>query len=236
MYIALKKWVKSDNSQMGKFARKIIFTFRNIEFPVVPVFHTCLYSVHRIVQNFLHSAMQFFYYTPMFKSQVKGSKKRLSLFCGMPQIFGPLNITLGDDVRMSGITTFCGRAVSKQTPELRIGNNVDIGWQNAISVGSKVIIEDDVRFAGKIFLAGFPGHPVDCDLRAQGLPDSDDQVGDIIVKRGAWVGTGATIIAGVTIGEGAIIAANSVVTKDIPAFSLAGGNPAKVIKALDKAQ
>ena len=54
----------------------------------------------------------------------------------------------------------------------------------------------------------------------------------IIVKKGAWVGTGSTIIAGVTIGEGAIIAANSVVTKDVPPFTLAGGNPAKVIKAL----
>ncbi|TMO56730.1 acyltransferase [Pseudoalteromonas phenolica] len=232
MYIALKKWIKNDNSVLGKLARKILYGLRNIEFPVIPLVHSSLYSFHRFIQNFLHTAIQFLYFSPMFKSRVAGSKKRLKLFCGMPQIFGPLKITLGDDVRMSGITTFCGRAVSKETPELIIGNNVDIGWQNAISVGNKVIIENDVRFAGKIFLAGFPGHPVDCELRAQGLPDTEDQVGDIIVKRGAWVGTGSTIIAGVTIGEGAIIAANSVVTKDVPAFTLAGGNPAKVIRTL----
>ena len=232
MYIALKNWVKTDNSQLGKLVRKLVFGIKHIEFPVIPLFHKGLYATHRFMQNLLHSATQFFYFTPMFKSRISGTKKRLSLYCGMPQIFGPLEIYIGDDVRMSGITTFCGRAVSKQTPELRIGNNVDIGWQNAISVGNKVIIEDDVRFAGKIFLAGFPGHPVDCELRAQGLPDTDDQVGDIIVKKGAWVGTGSTIIAGVTIGEGAIIAANSVVTKDVPPFTLAGGNPAKVIRAL----
>jgi len=54
--------------------------------------------------------------------------------------------------------------------------------------------------------------------------------GAIIVEDEVWIGTNTTILSGVRIGKGAIIAAGSVVTKNIPPYSIAGGNPAKVIK------
>ena len=54
----------------------------------------------------------------------------------------------------------------------------------------------------------------------------------ILIKRNAWIGAGATILPGVTIGENSIIAAGAVVTKDVPANTIAGGIPAKVIKSI----
>ena len=54
--------------------------------------------------------------------------------------------------------------------------------------------------------------------------------GDIIVEDDGWIGFGATILSGVTIGQGAVIAAGSVVTKDVPPYAIVGGVPAKVIK------
>ena len=54
--------------------------------------------------------------------------------------------------------------------------------------------------------------------------------GPVIIGKDVWIGDKATILPGVTIGEGAVIAANSVVTKDVPAYSVVAGNPAKVIK------
>lgn len=54
--------------------------------------------------------------------------------------------------------------------------------------------------------------------------------GDIIVKDDVWIGLNSIILSGVTIGQGAIVAAGSVVTKDVPAYSIVGGNPARVIK------
>ncbi|MGL5229802.1 MAG: CatB-related O-acetyltransferase [Cetobacterium sp.] len=54
--------------------------------------------------------------------------------------------------------------------------------------------------------------------------------GSTIIKDDVWIGAGSLILSGVTIGQGAIIAAGSVVTKDVPAYSIVGGNPAKVIK------
>ena len=93
-------------------------------------------------------------------------------------------------------------------------------------------IGNNVRIAGKAFLAGYPGHPIDAVKRAAGYPDNDDQVGDIIIEEDVWIATGVTILPNVRIGSRSIIATGSVVTGDIPADVLAGGVPAKVIRPL----
>jgi virginiamycin A acetyltransferase len=54
--------------------------------------------------------------------------------------------------------------------------------------------------------------------------------GDIIIKNDVWIGVNCTILDGITIGNGAVIGAGSVVTKDVPPYAIVGGNPAKVIK------
>ena len=63
----------------------------------------------------------------------------------------------------------------------------------------------------------------------QGNPGSYSK-GDIIIKNDVWIGANCTILDGITIGNGAVIAAGSVVTKDVPAYAIVGGNPAKLIK------
>jgi len=54
--------------------------------------------------------------------------------------------------------------------------------------------------------------------------------GDIIIKHDVWIGANCTILDEITIGNGAVIGAGSVVTKDVPAYAIVGGNPAKIIK------
>jgi acetyltransferase-like isoleucine patch superfamily enzyme len=56
----------------------------------------------------------------------------------------------------------------------------------------------------------------------------------VLIKRGAWIGSGAIILPGVTVGIGSIIAAGAVVSRDIPDFSVAAGNPARVVSKLPK--
>ncbi|TGV20577.1 acyltransferase [Pseudoalteromonas sp. MEBiC 03607] len=228
----LKHWLKSSDSPFAKSLFQFAKAIRNPQIWVIPGVHSLLFKLHLLISTTVSEMARIFYYTPLFKSQIKGTKANLYLYSGMPQILGKLEISCKDNTRISGITTFCGRSQGEYTPKLIIGSNVDIGWQNAFSVGRNIILEDDVRLAGRVFLAGFPGHPLNSQRRAKGEPDDECQVGDIIIKQGAWIGTGATVLAGVTIGEGAIVAASAVVTKDVPANTIVAGNPAKVVKQL----
>lgn len=57
--------------------------------------------------------------------------------------------------------------------------------------------------------------------------------GDVTIGDNVWIGDKATVLPGVTIGDGAVIAANTVVTHDVPAYSVVGGNPARIIKQAD---
>jgi acetyltransferase-like isoleucine patch superfamily enzyme len=113
-----------------------------------------------------------------------------------------------------------------------VGNNVDIGWQTTIAVGRSIEIGNNVRSAGRAFLAGYPGHPIDAAARATGAPDTEDQIGDIVLEDDVWLATGVTVSAGVRIGRGTIVAAGSVVTKDLPPGVLAAGVPARVVRQL----
>lgn len=58
--------------------------------------------------------------------------------------------------------------------------------------------------------------------------------GPVIIKENVWIGDKATVLAGVTIGQGAIVAANAVVTKDVPPYSIVAGAPAKILNKKEK--
>ena len=75
-----------------------------------------------------------------------------------------------------------------------------------------------------IITAGHPLEPSQRRAAAIGKP--------IVIERGVWIAAGAIIIGGVTVGEYSVVAAGSVVTKDVPANTLVGGNPARVIRSI----
>lgn len=101
--------------------------------------------------------------------------------------------------------------------EVVIGNGVKI--QNGVSVYKGVTVEDDV-FLG-------PHMTFTNDLRPRAF-SKDWQIIKTLVKKGASIGANATIVCGKTIGEYAMVAAGSVVTKDVPAHALVMGNPARI--------
>jgi acetyltransferase-like isoleucine patch superfamily enzyme len=228
----LKHWVKRRDHPVSRLLYRLARAARTFEVPVIPGLHRALYHLHRGSLAALANLLRVFYYTPLFKSQLEGPAPRLYLYSGMPLVTGALRIRLGADCRVSGITTLSGRTSGTATPSLEVGSNGDIGWQNTIAVGRRVVLGDNVRLAGQCFLAGYPGHPLDPAARAQGLAETEDQVGDIILEDDVWLTTGVTVMAGVRIGRGTVVAAGSVVTKDLPPLVLAGGVPARVIRPL----
>jgi acetyltransferase-like isoleucine patch superfamily enzyme len=110
---------------------------------------------------------------------------------------------------------------------ITLGKNVFINHACSFLDMGGIIIEDDVLIGPKVNLIT-ENHPLDpADRQALLLKP-------IIIKRNAWIGAAVTILPGVIIGENAVVAAGAVVSKDVPANTLVGGIPAKIIKELIK--
>lgn len=88
-------------------------------------------------------------------------------------------------------------------------------------------VGDDVMFGPNVQIYGAT-HPLDSKTRITGLESGKK----IIIENDVWMGGGAIICPGVTIGKGAAIAAGAVVVKNVPDYVLVGGNPAKIIKSI----
>ncbi len=226
-----KHWLRNHPNPKMREIFVILKKVRNVELPTPKVYNKIMHVLVNTVSGLVNGFLRVFVHTPAFKGRLAHYGRQLYLYGGVPFISGPLSISIGNQCRISGHTTFSGRSCS-HNPQLIVGNNVDIGWQNTIAVGRKVVIEDNVRLAGKVYLFGYSGHPLDAKLRAEGAPDEESRVGDIHLEKDVWIASNVVIQSGVTIGQGTIVAAGSVVTKSLPPFVLAGGSPAKVIRSI----
>ena len=116
------------------------------------------------------------------------------------------------------------------TPEIIIGSDCAIGAWNHITCINKIVIGSGL-LTGKWVTITDNSHGK-TDYESLQIPPAKRMIyskGPIIIGNNVWIGDKVTILAGVTIGDGAVIAANSVVTKDIPSFAVAAGSPAKII-------
>lgn len=110
--------------------------------------------------------------------------------------------------------------------DIRVGRRVFINQNCTLYDLGGVDIADDVMIGPNVSIIT-SGHPLEASLRRSvtiGKP--------IVIERNVWIAAGATIIGGVTIRENAVIAAGSVVTKDVPANVLVAGNPARTVRAI----
>jgi acetyltransferase-like isoleucine patch superfamily enzyme len=178
---------------------------------------------------------------PTFATKAKGLEIQLPR-----KISNPASIYLGDDVKLGpgsvlrASTEFPGGWMHHPN-----GEHVSQAFKSRIIIGDRVTatgalqvvafdtitIEDDVMFATNIFICdGLHGYETaQVPYKYQGMT----QIAPIAIKRGAWIGQNVVIMPGVTIGELAIVGANSVVTKDLPDRCIAVGAPAGVIKTWD---
>lgn len=131
--------------------------------------------------------------------------------------------------------------VYKHGGEIKIGQYCFIGEHTKIWSAKEILIGDRVLIAHNVNIHDCNDHPIDAKQRHQhykrimstGHPDDiflDER--KIIIEDDVWIGFNATILKGVTIGKGAIVGACSVVTKDVPPYTIVVGNPAKIIKSI----
>ena len=149
-----------------------------------------------------------------------------------------LDVKLGTGVRIFGFVNLYGCEIGDET---KIGTFVEIQKGAKIGrrckVSSHTFICEGVTLEDEVFL----GHGVmftnDRFPRATNVDgglqtEADWQCVSTLVKRGAAIGSGATLLCGITVGERAIVGAGAVVTKDVPPGTIVAGNPAKVLRKL----
>jgi acetyltransferase-like isoleucine patch superfamily enzyme len=152
-------------------------------------------------------------------------------------IFNEQYISIGDDVLIGpGVALSAGMVPGQEclvTPVVTIGDRCLIGRGSGIVGHFSISIGNDVWTGHHVYITdqnhGY--EDITIPISKQSQPERAVSIGD-----GSWLGHGSVVLPGVTIGRHVVIGANSVVTKDIPDFTVAVGVPAKVIRRFDESR
>lgn len=196
-----------------------------------PLF-SMLYALHVGVGVLWGGLLRFFWYEPLFRSQCEsvGTAFRLER---IPYIQGEGRIIIGDHVTFDGQPAFVFGNRSGHQPEVVIGDHTYIGHATSLTTSRSIHIGRHCLIAGGVQIADYDGHPVDAYRRRAGEPTPPENIRPVVIGNDVWIGTGACILKGVTIGDRAVIGAHAVVTRDVPPDTVVAGNPAQVVKYLE---
>lgn len=143
------------------------------------------------------------------------------------------NVKIGRDCVIECWSYYHGGSTFLYEPLLQIGNNSAIGDRSHISCIRRLVIGNSVLMGREIFITdNNHGSTSRSELDSPPYDRPLTSAGEVIIKDNVWIGDKVSIMPNVTIGKGAVIAANAVVTKDVPDYAVVGGVPAKIIKQL----
>ena len=150
------------------------------------------------------------------------------------------DVKLGKNVKLSKFINLYGCEVGDETKVgafVEIQKNASIGKRCKISshtfICEGVVIEDNV-FIGHAVTFINDSYPRATTTEGGLQTEADWKVERTVIKKGASIGSGSTILSKTTVGENAIVGAGSVVTRDVPANSIVAGNPAKVLRYIEQ--
>ncbi len=135
----------------------------------------------------------------------------------------------------------CEIAFDRPSAKVVIGARCYIG-SSLLVCAEHIKLADDVVISWGVTIVDHDSHAVDWTNRSRDILEwregrkdwSDVAIAPVTIQKRVWIGFNAIILKGVTIGEGAVVAAGSVVTKDVPPYCVVAGNPARVVKELER--
>jgi acetyltransferase-like isoleucine patch superfamily enzyme len=150
------------------------------------------------------------------------------------------SVALGQNVFLGDFINLYGCRIGDNTkigPFVEIQKNVSIGKnckiQSHTFICEGVTIEDEA-FIGHGVMFTNDRYPRSTSASGALQTEADWQVIETLIRKGASIGSNATILCGITVGEAAIVGAGSVVTKDVPGYVVVAGNPAKIIRRIHR--
>ena len=192
------------------------------------------FVINNMLSKFILIIKNMFHYINSKKVNSCGTNS--SLFCRIEKRHNNSRIFIGNECLING------RLVTEvKSSKIDIKDNVFIGGNTIVDCKQEIVIEDDVLISYECIIFDHDSHSALSHERKNDLSDFKnnnlkwDKIKSkkILIKRNAWVCARSIILKGVTIGEGSIVAAGSVVTENVPDYSLVAGNPAKFIKKVN---
>ncbi|MBJ6984085.1 acyltransferase [Luteimonas sp. MC1750] len=172
---------------------------------------------------------------PLFKAYCARVGRGVTTGIHVPWVQGSGELVVGDHVRVSGKISISYAASFTSRPRLEIGDYSDIAHETRFVVGREIRLGRHVQVAGGVTFRDSGGHPTDPERRRLGSAPDPDDVKPVIVHDHAWIGTGALVMPGTEIGEGAIVSAHAVVSGKVAPYSIVAGNPARRIGMVGQA-
>lgn len=203
-------------------------------YKIGPIFSLTLFL--KLIEKFKYIGNLF--YSGFISGQL-GKHGRYPFFVYPVSLLGGRYIEIGDDfftqpgLRIEVLDTYRG---AKFSPKITIGDNVIVNDNCHIACINEISIGSNVLMASRVFITDHfhgNGSPDDCEVAPN--KRSLYTKGKVIIEDNVWLGEGVTVMPGVRIGRGSTVGANSVVTKDVPPYSVVAGAPARLIrKVLDE--
>lgn len=196
-------------------------------------FLSMLYDAQMAAGVAAASLFRFAFTEPLFRSKCQRIGRRFKME-QLPYLTGHGAIYIGDSVRLSGKSAICFGHHLNETPKLLIDNGVFIGHECGLHIANSLEIGANTLIAKGVLIYDFDGHSYSAASRREDELIGESNSAPVCIGRDVWVGSKAIILKGVTIGDGAIVAAGSVVAKDVEPYTVVAGNPAKKVKDLPR--
>ena len=233
MSSAFERWVLAVKRRETPAARIAYETYQRLLKLNVPdnAATRRLYGAVNVMNDVLTEATEWasakLLFEPMLRGRCEHIGARFQL-TSRPYIRGHARIVIGDDCQFSGFSVASGRFCDH--PQLIIGNRVVMAHHVFFAVNKLITVEDDVGIAGDVTIRDSDGHPSDPERRIRGEAMNEGDIAPVTLREFAWIGRGAQIMKGVTVGRGAIVSAGSVAATDVPDGAIAMGIPARIIR------
>lgn len=185
-----------------------------------------LINFYKICKRLLNYSARKYY-----SKQIGGVGKNFNCFYDI-DIVGGKYITIEDNfIATQSVRLHAWKINDLQIPAIKIGSDVTMTDHCYISCVNQVIIGNGVLFGSNCFITdNFHGNSSKIERDIIVINRTIESKGPVIIGDNVWIGRNSCIMPNVTVGKGAIIGANSVVTHDVPSYSIAVGAPARILK------
>lgn len=231
---SFRRFVATSNSPLAKSLRALYYGVKGFSLPAPRILVRPILLTYLAIREVYFFVCRVFIAEPMFKAYCKSYGKGLKTDIYIHWVQGAGAIILGDNVLVDGKCSFAFAARFSDQPTLEVGNNTGIGAGCSFMIAKHIKIGSDCLIAPGSTLFDSNGHPTDPELRRKGLPPNPEEIRPVVIGDNVWVGRNSFIFPGTTIGEGAVIAANSVVRGNVKPFTVVAGNPARKVADLPR--